>query len=319
MRRERWLSFAGVAALLVIVGAGHARAAADAPATRPSPRSRQPGVEVERDVVYGKAGDRPLKLDVYRPLQPAGDRPLPAIVFIHGGGWQHGDKSNGGGVGAFASSGHYVGFSVGYRLSGEATWPAQIHDCKAAVRWVRANAKAYNVDPDRIGVWGPSAGGHLSALLGTSGDVKELEGDNGTPGVSSRVRCVVDVCGPADFSNFRHAAVRALFGGRFEQRMDEAKAASPITHVSKDDPPFLILHGTEDKTVPVSQSEALAAAMKNAGVDVTFVPVTGAGHGIRTDEARQRIRLFFAKHLRGEPVEVPTGPIVEAATPQTSR
>lgn len=286
----------------------------DPPATRPATQPvRVPGVAFERDVEYGKAGERSLRLDVYRPEKPAAPA-LPAIVYIHGGGWRNGDKAGGGGVAQLARTGNYVGFSVGYRLSGEATWPAQIHDCKAAIRYIRANAAKYGVDPERIGVWGPSAGGHLSALLGTSGDVKELEGENGTPGVSSRVACVVDFCGPADFTNFRHEAVRLLFGGKFDERMDEAKAGSPITHVSKDDPPFLIVHGTKDTTVPYSQSEALTEALKKSGVDVTLIRIEGGSHSIREEEARTRTVMFLEKHLRGQKVEISAEPIPAAGT-----
>lgn len=278
-------------------------------------RLRQ-NVTVQRDVVYGKAGDRALKLDVIRPGQP-GDSPLPVIVFIHGGAWRAGNKS--GGVGRlvpFAASGDYFCASVGYRLSGEATWPAQIHDCKAAIRWLNANAKEYNIDPKKIGVWGSSAGGHLVNMLGTSGDVKELEGDCGSPGQSSRVACVVPFCGPSDFRAIGRlkggaapSAVAQLLGGPIGEKQQAAIAASPVTHVSKDDPPFLIVHGTKDRTVPLAQAETLHAALKKAGVNSTFVKIEGGGHGIGGAEVMKRVRAFFEKHLRGRDVEVSDKPI----------
>jgi acetyl esterase/lipase len=218
-----------------------------------------------------------------------------------------------------------VGVSVGYRLSGEAIWPAQIYDCKAAIRWLRANAARYKIDERRIGVTGHSAGGHLVALLGTSGDVQELEGENGHPEYSSRVACVVDLCGPSDFPHFLEqrgsggrSSVVKLFGGPPADHPAAARAASPVTWASADDPPFLIFHGTEDRTVPFAQSETLAEALKAAGVDVTFVRMEGAGHGLPGRELSERRRNFFERHLRGQTVEIPDTPIqVEPAKKPT--
>lgn len=273
-------------------------------------------VTIERDVVYGDAGGRPLKLDLVLPKEK-NEKPRPVIVFIHGGGWRNGDKAGGvGRVVPFVATGNYVGASVGYRLSGEATWPAQIHDCKAAIRWLKANAGKYQIDPQRIGVWGSSAGGHLVNMLGTSGDVKELEGECGSPGQSSRVCCVVPFCGPANFLAPRRfeggkspSAVELLLGGRLEEKQELAKQASPITHVSKDDPPFLIVHGTADNTVPFEQAEMFYEALRKAEVDVTLVKILGGGHGIGGDEVLQRVKAFFEKHLRGQDVKVSDEPI----------
>jgi len=268
-------------------------------------------VTIERDVVYGDAGARPLKLDLVLPKEKS-DHPRPLIVFVHGGGWRSGDKAGGvARVVPFAATGHYVGASVGYRLSGEATWPAQIHDCKAAIRWLKANADKYQIDPQRIGVWGSSAGGHLVNMLGTSGDVEQLEGNCGSLGQSSRVHCVVPFCGPAHFlaskrfeSGRSPSAVDLLLGGNIEDRQDLAKQASPITYVSPDDPPFLLVHGTADSTVPFQQAEMFYAALQKAGVDVTLVKLLGGGHAIGGDEVLQRVKAFFEKHLRGQDVEV---------------
>jgi len=279
------------------------------------PRALPENVIVERDVEYGRAGDRPLKLDLMLPRDP-GDKPLPAIVFIHGGGWRAGDKSGGlGRLMRFARSGQYVCASVGYRLSGEAIWPAQIYDCKAAIRFLKANAQKYHLDPERIGVWGSSAGGHLVSLLGTSGDVKELEGDCGSPDQSSRVHCVVDFCGPSDFTAIADApgeapnAVAALLGGPIAEKKEAAAAASPVTYVSADDPPFLIVHGTEDRTVPLAQAETFDAALKKAGVESIFVKIAGGGHGFGGPEVDARVAAFFDKYLRGQDVQVSDAPI----------
>ncbi|MEX2173488.1 MAG: alpha/beta hydrolase [Pirellulaceae bacterium] len=276
-------------------------------------------IAVQTDVEYAKAGDISLKLDIFQP-KVASDQARPCIVWIHGGGWQGGNKSGGiGRLAGYVAGGDYVGVSVGYRLSGVATWPAQIHDCKAAIRYVRANASKLGIDPERIGVWGSSAGGHLVSLLGTSGDVKEVEGDLGTTGVSSRVACVVDYCGPSDFLAFGLGSPRMnqpgqpvfkLFGGPLKENDAQARQASPVTHVTKDDPPFLIVHGTADKTVPLRQAEILHAAQKAVGIDTTFVKIEEGGHGIGGPEIESRVRAFLDKHLLGKDVAVSAEPIV---------
>jgi acetyl esterase/lipase len=282
-------------------------------------------VVAHRDIEYGKGGDISLKLDVYTPKAEA-KKPLPVVVWIHGGGWQGGNKNGGAGrLGSLVASGNYAGVSVGYRLTDKASWPAQIHDCKAAIRWIRANAKKYNFDPNKIGVWGSSAGGHLVAMLGTSGDVKEMEGDNGSPGQSSRVTCVVDFCGPSDFLAFGKESPRMndpkspvgkLLGGAIRDKVDVAKSASPVTYVSKDDPPFLIMHGTKDKTVPLAQAEILQSALKKAGVDTTFVAIEGGGHGFGGPEVLERVRGFLDKQLLGKKIEVSSAPIKAPAPKQ---
>src|SRR5262249_37667916 len=164
----------------------------------------------------------------------------------------------------------YAAASIGYRLSQHAKFPAQIEDCKAALRWLRANAKKYGLDPDRVGVWGASAGGHLVALLGTAADVKEWDGVGGNTDQSSRVQRVCDRFGPSDFMTIAGKSPRAdspvaeLLGGPVAENKENAAKASPVTHVSKSSAPFLILHGDEDPTVPVAQSEELADALKKA-------------------------------------------------------
>ncbi|MEK7866101.1 MAG: alpha/beta hydrolase [Planctomycetota bacterium] len=273
------------------------------------------GVEWERDVEFARVGKRPLLLDILRPEEPPEGK-LPAIIYIHGGGFSKGNKEMGLRDNARLALRGYFTVTIEYRLCGEAIFPAAIEDCKAAVRWIRASADEYGVDPDRIGVWGTSAGGSLSALVGTSGDVKELEGDGGNLDQSSRVTCAIDCFGPSDFLSIeehrgeggRHEY--GYIGGPFAEHEELARLASARWQVTKDDPPFLIMHGTEDPVVPFAQSEELHEALEEAGVDVTFVPVEGAGHGWGpSDEADARMYAFFDKHLKGKDVEVSSEPI----------
>jgi acetyl esterase/lipase len=232
------------------------------------------GVKALRDIEYDRVGEKKLLLDLYLPEEKP-DKALPVIVWIHGGAWLAGDKKNCPAVG-LATRGYAVA-SINYRLSQKAVFPAQIHDCKSAIRWVRANAAKYGMDADRIGVWGRSAGGHLVALLGTSGEVDELEGEGGNLEQSSRVQAVCDFFGPTNFLSAQ---------------------ASPVTHVSKDDPPFLIMHGDRDRVVPLEQSKILHEALKKAGVESTFHVVEGAGHGFGGRGIMEMVQAFFNKHLK---------------------
>jgi len=242
--------------------------------------------------------------------------PRPVVVFVHGGAWRAGDKRSGlRRLGEFAKSNNYAVASVGYRLTDEAHWPAQIHDCKAAIRWLRANASEYQLDADRIGVWGSSAGGHLVAVLGTSGDVPEMDGTLGPhTDVSSRVACVVDFFGPTDFlqmnrtaapgARLDHDSARApealLIGGPIQQNKDKAATANPITYVSDDDPPYFIVHGTDDKLVPFNQSQLLVEALRQSDVACNLLTISGGGHGRGfPDEVGELVGQFFDHHLRG--------------------
>ncbi len=271
-----------------------------------------PGVKVERDIPYvANAGPRQM-LDLYLPAK-APEKPLPLIIWIHGGAWSAGSKDGCPFV-SLVNKGFAVA-SINYRLSQMAIWPAQIQDCKAAVRFLRANAAKYNLDPEHIGVGGGSAGGHLVAMLGTAGKAKELEGDLGNNGVSSRVQAVCDLFGPTDLlkmgeqagpdSVMKHDAPNSpeskLIGGPIQENKEKAKTANPITYVSKDSAPFLILHGDKDPLVPLGQSQLLEKALKDAGVEVTLKVIEGAGHGGRqfsTPEANDAIEAFFSKHLK---------------------
>ena len=258
-------------------------------------RSRIPeGVAVERDIVYARIGDRDLPLDIYIPGTAA--KPMPVIIWVHGGGWKGGSK---GGISRPVGvlSRGYALVSVEYRLSGEAIWPAQIEDCKAAVRWTRANAKAYGLDRDRIGAWGSSAGGHLVAMMGVAGDVEKFDTHREYAKTSARVQAVCDWVGPTDFTQMdahRPQGARLvhddpdspesrLVGGPIQNDPYSAICAdaNPIHYVTNDDPPILIMHGDRDMSVPVHQSELFYKALKKAGVDATFYVVKGGGHGFR--------------------------------------
>jgi acetyl esterase/lipase len=284
-------------ALLVLLGATlHGLAQ---PKEVPKGPKLPEGVTADRDVAYGTHERQ--KLDVY---VSKGDGPFPLILWVHGGGWEGGSKDSAGPVVNMLGRG-YVVASTNYRLSRNAAFPAQIHDVKGAVRYLRANAKKYKIDPDRFGVAGGSAGGHLVALLGTSGDVKELEGDVGPKDVSSRVQCVIDFFGPTDLlklspANAKENPVTRLLGGPTTDKRELAVSANPITYVSKDDPPFLIVHGDKDAVVPLSQSELLYEALKKAGVDATLkvVPEAGHGNGIFTPELAKEYVEFYEKHLK---------------------
>jgi acetyl esterase/lipase len=281
-------------------------------------RSRLPeGVTVERDIVYARAGDRDLPLDIYIPDKAV--RPMPVIIWVHGGGWKGGSKSGISRPAGVLSRG-YALVSVEYRLSGEAIWPAQIEDCKAAVRWTRANAAKYGLDPDRIGAWGSSAGGHLVAMMGVAADAEKFDTHKEYAGVSARVRAVCDWFGPTDFTQMdahRPEGARLvhddpdspesrLVGGPIQKEpyLSVCAEANPINYVTKDDPPILIMHGDMDTSVPVHQSELFYKALKKADVDATFYIVKGGGHGFRnaqndTSEDLSNMAIdFFDKHLK---------------------
>jgi acetyl esterase/lipase len=282
---------------------------------------RQEPITFELDIPYAETGNPRHRLDLYLPKNPRGHR-LPVIVYIHGGGWMQGNKSDGAGwLMPFLRPGNYAGVSIGYRLSDEATWPAQIHDCKAAIRWVRANAAKYGLNADRIGVWGRSAGGHLVLMLGASGDVPKLEGDLGPYKiVSSKVAAVANFFGvtellaligqPSNIDRTKPDAPEALLiGGPLPENPQKAKSSSPMTYVTPNDPPVLTVHGTADHTVPYDQAVRLDAALRKVGVRSYFVTVKGAGHGNFGTAADDRVREFFGKYLRGMNVHISTATI----------
>ena len=261
------------------------------------------GIKLVQDLQYVENGHERNRLDLYLPEKAEGQ--LPLIVWIHGGAWWAGSKQ--GCPAVFLTAKGYAVASINYRLSQHAVFPAQIEDCKAAIRWLRANADKYHLDADHIGVWGSSAGGHLVAMLGTTGNVKELEGTGGNLDQFSRVQCVVDWFGPTDMTTMGRQAdkpdtpVAKLIGGPVQENLEKARKASPMTYVGKDSAPFLIMHGDQDNTVPLQQSEVLAEALKKAGVEARLVVIKGNGHGgpdFNSPENRKMIEDFFAKHLK---------------------
>ena len=296
-----------------------------APAPKPAPPRIPYTVELKVNLPYAGNTNPRQALDLYLPKTRANDQPLPVVVYIHGGGWSGGSRAGGGPALVFAASGNYAGISVGYRLSAEVKWPAQIHDCKAAIRWIRGHAKEYNLDPDHIGVTGTSAGGHLVCLLGLTEGVKELEGSIGEfTSLSSRVTCVANYCGPTDMASpLRQGeaalkddpAVAGLLGGPIAEKAAEAKASSPLTYVGAGKPPFLTAHGTKDMRVNFTNATKLHDALTKAGNSSILLAMTDAGHGFGSPELNHRVQQFFDMHLRGIQSEISSEPIPLPAPP----
>lgn len=259
------------------------------------------------------------KLDIYLPDEGKG--PFPVIIQIHGGAFRMGDKGD---VQLTPSleglRRGYAVVSINYRLSGEAIFPAQIQDVKAAIRFIRANAKKYNFNSDKIAAWGGSAGGHLSALAGTTGDIKEFDDASlGNINQSSKVQAVVDWFGPIQFDQMdpqfkvsgkgrtdhddANSPESELVGKKITEASDLVKHASPARYISKNDPPFFIQHGTEDPLVPNEQSKNFYADLiKVLDKDkVTFMLLEGAGHGgpqFSTAENLNKVLAFLDKYLK---------------------
>ncbi|MEJ2701378.1 MAG: alpha/beta hydrolase [Sedimentisphaerales bacterium] len=254
-------------------------------------------------VEYGAGGQRKLQLDLYLPKGRT--KPTPAIIFIHGGAWKSGKRSDMKFYCVkFAEKG-YVTATVTYRLMDEAPFPAAVRDVKCAVRWLRANAVKYQVDPNRIAVSGNSAGGHLSLMIGYSDD-PSLEGNGGNSTVSSRVSVVVDFYGPTDLTTDfarNQGLVQDFMGGKtFDEAPDMYKLASPLFHLTKDDPPTLIFHGTIDSTVPIAQADKLAEKLKELGIDYVYERYDGWPHVMDLAEAVNRrcvyqMEQFFKKNI----------------------
>ena len=253
-----------------------------------------------KDLGYVPNGHAQQKLDLYVPQ--SSEKLLPLIVWIHGGGWKEGSKDYCPPL--LWSAKGYVVASINYRLSQHAKFPAQIKDCKAAIRWLRTQAKKYKIDPDHVVAWGGSAGAHLASLVGTAWDVAGWEQGDGSG--SSQVQAVIDWYGRADLTPvsadpaLAESPSASLLGGSGPEVGELAREASPLMHVSKDDPPFLIMHGDLDNVVPVQQSRTFAAALRKAGVKVSLVVLKGAGHGgadFLQPEQVSVIDSFLSEHL----------------------
>lgn len=261
-----------------------------------------PGARKLANLEYTRAPGRPLKLDLYLPN--GATNKLPVLVWIHGGAWKMGNK-NWCPIAPLVTNGVAVA-SIEYRLSREAKFPAQIMDCRAAVRWLRANAATHGLDPERIGAFGASAGGHLAALLGTAPAVAEWDAGAHLD-QSPRVQCVVAFYPPTDLDELTSgwfwrkvsfSDVGRLIGGAVEQNRDRVARANPVNYISKNAPPFYLLHGDRDKLVPIRQSELLHTALRQAGIPVHFEIVPGKGHAIGPPpDAVPKLNEFLRQHL----------------------
>ncbi|HEY7329503.1 MAG TPA: alpha/beta hydrolase [Gemmataceae bacterium] len=291
------------------------RSADGSPLPVPAPRPVKPerpvftaiySVREEFDVVYSHAGGEDLQLDLCAPKDAPG--PFPAVLIFHGGGWAYGTRAQCRAVaGIFASQG-YVAATVSYRFAPRYKFPAQIYDAKCAVRWLRANAERYQIDRERIGAMGFSAGAHLVLLLGLTQEKDGLEGDGGNPEQSSRIQAVVNISGPTDLTrpewpDATRRLVCDFLGGTREQLPGTYRAASPLAYVHRGAPPVLTIHGTEDKVVPYEQAELLHSALRKAKVSSRLTPLHGKDHGGDwSDKEQQRnaktILAFLDANLR---------------------
>lgn len=264
-------------------------------------------------IEYAEIGSTPFLLDL---RIPDGNGPWPVILYLHSGAWITGDRTGGQAIRQAARG--YAVASIDYPLAPEFVWPSQIEACKAAVRWLRANASRYQLDPDRIGVFGTSAGGHLAAVLGTSGDVASLEGAAlGNPQFSSRVKAVIDLYGPTDLlkmdeqklpcygsisANASYMPPSLLMGCPIQECQAKTMTASPMTYISPDDPPFLIMQGMLDCLVPWQQSTELYDALRADGNDAQLYLLPTAQHAdaqFSDQKHEQIISDFLDKNLRG--------------------
>jgi len=268
------------------------------------------GIDTHADVRFATVDGHDLLLDLYMPETVTNP---PLLIWVHGGGWQRGERKPVSTL-AFVQAG-YAMASVDYRLSPVAAFPAQSHDLKAAIRFLRANAQRYGFNAARIGVLGVSAGAHLAALAGVTNGHAELEGTVGNHlGESSDVQAIISYFGASNLTtilkqstpfglNIREPGLDFLLGGQPEDQPELARLASPVFHVDANDPPLLLLHGDQDPQMPINQSHELHGAYQSAGLEVHFEVVHGAAHGGAAffDAERNALALaFLDKHLRGD-------------------
>lgn len=260
-----------------------------------------PGTKFISDLWYVENGHERQKLDLYLPAA-AQTRDVPLVIYIHGGGWRLGDRKQP--PAAMLLSHGYAVASIEHRYTTDAIFPSQIHDVKAAVRWLRAHARDYRLDGSRFAAWGASSGGHLALMLGVSPDIRSLDGDGGNLDQSSRVQCVIDFYGTVEFRKpiefpLNENRLRAL-GGTPGERPELAALVTPITHVTPDDAPVLIVHGEADPVVAIAHSEAIAAALKAVNVEVRFIRVPNGGHGgseFTRESIHAEVFQFLDRHL----------------------
>ena len=261
------------------------------------------GVVIHPDLSYREGDSDRWKLDLIVPKAES-DTPRPAIVFVHGGGWRSGDKRKStflNGAIEYAQKG-YVTATVNYRLTDEAPFPACIEDVKCAVRWIRENAEKYNINPDKIGGYGNSAGAHLVSMLGLAGPEANLEGEGPWQDQSSLIQAVCASATPTDFALFgRNPDEDPKWAESGYDPAELSRLSSPITHVKADAPPFLLIHGTADTTVSIQHGDNFVEALEKAGAkDVTYLRIEGSGHGVYTqhrDETHPAMEAFFARTL----------------------
>jgi acetyl esterase/lipase len=265
------------------------------------------GVVFERDLEYANPDGQHLQLNLARPKNASGL--LPAVLCIHGGGFLAGTREGHNTLCLKLAQRGFVAATASYRLAPKYQFPAAVHDMKAAVRWLRANAAKFQIDPARIGVTGDSAGGHLAQFLGVTAGVAQFEGDGGNADQSSRVTCVVNRYGPSDFTKSYGASVDAaevlplFLGGNLETARPRHMLASPLNWVTPEAAPTLLLHGTEDKYVAYEQAVWMRDRLQAGGVEVELLTLSGAGHGFKgadAERAEQALMAFFAKHLKAK-------------------
>ena len=283
------------------------------------------GFSIISNLYYASTENPRQTLDLILPTYQDKKAP-PLVVWVHGGGWKKGDKQTGHSpyrIPALVKTGRYAGATINYRLSGEAVWPAQIHDCKAAIRWLRANAQKYGYDSNRIALWGSSAGGHLVSMLGTTGGHKQYEGTLGNYlDHSSHVQAVVNYYGPSALlqmndhpSKINHNAPDSpesqLMGFPIQKSKSKTKQASPLHHVTKFTPPFIHLHGTDDPLVPFHQSKVFHQALKKKGVPSTLITLQGGGHSMPATFTQSLVIPFLDSilHQKGTPLSDQTIPL----------
>lgn len=262
-------------------------------------------VQWETGIEYANPGGTHLQLNLARPK--AGDGPFPAVLCIHGGGFRAGKRESYDALCLKLAERGYVAATITYRLAPQHKFPAAVHDAKAAVRWLRANAKAYKINPDKIGVTGGSAGGHLAQFLAVTANVPQFEGTGGNAEESSRVTCVVNVYGPSDFTQSygksvdAHEVLPLWFGGNLETALALHIQGSPLYWVTPNAAPTLCIHGSEDKYVAHEQAVWLVDKLKAATVEAELLTLPGAGHGFKgpdAEKAEAAMLNFFAKHLQ---------------------
>jgi acetyl esterase/lipase len=261
-------------------------------------------VVYDKDVEYGKAGDVSLRMDIARPDKADGLRPC--VVVIHGGAWRSGNRSAHTNICLQLAQRGYVAATISYRFCPEHTFPAQIEDAKCAVRFLRASAEKYQIDKERFGAIGASAGAHLSMLLGVMDEADGLEGEGGSPGESSKVDAVVSFFGPTDLAaddlpEVSKGLVKDFIGGTPEEKAEAYRQASPLSYVTTGDAPILLLQGTKDVLVPHSQAYKMAEAMTEKKIPGRVEVYIGAGHGWGGSDLVDSLEEsyeFFDKHLK---------------------